>query len=127
MTTLESVQTLLCERLARSPHEVLPEARIFDDLGSDSLDLLDILFSLEKRFGIKLRNSELDRLLRGDFNDAERQGQLSAEDVERLCQWLPTLREAPQPITPASLFSHITVASLAQVGEQKRQEGVPDK
>ncbi len=121
MNVLQSVQALLCERLARTPEEVFPEAKIFDDLGSDSLDLLDILFSLEKRFAIKLRNSELDRLLRGEFN--QEQNSLSAEDLERLCEWLPSLRQAPQPITPANLFAQITVASLAQFVEQKLTEG----
>ena len=121
MSVLATVQTVLCERLALNPDDVEPESRLFDDLGADSLDLLDLLFTLEKRFGVKLRNSELDRLLRGELSEQE-QGPLGEPDLERLYEWLPSLREAPRPLYPADLFSHITVASLARVVELKQKE-----
>ncbi len=120
-SVLETIRAILCERLACPPDEVGPDTRLFDDLGADSLDLLDLLFTMEKRFAIKLRDSELDRLLRGDFGGRE-PGPLAAEDLERLSQWLPTLAQASGPLYPADLFSHITVASLARIVEKKREE-----
>lgn len=117
-TTLSQVQQILAERLALPLDRITPEARIFEDLGSDSLDLLDLLFTLEKRFSIKLRNSELDQLLRGEFQQRE----FSQEDLTRLQEWLPGLEAAPRPVNAAALFSYITVASLAQVVDKKVAE-----
>ena len=119
---LEEVRLCLSERLARPLDEIQPESRLFDDLGSDSLDLLDIIFTLEKRFSIKLRNSELDRLLRADFSEAQGVGELAPEDLERLAEWLPALRTAAPPVTPQMLFSFITVESLAVIVQRKLED-----
>lgn len=120
-SAFETIKAILCERLACPPADVAPETRLFDDLGADSLDLLDLLFTMEKRFTIRLRDSELDRLLRGDFGGRD-QGPLSQADIKRLAEWLPSLGEVQGPLYPADLFSHITVASLARVVEKKRSE-----
>lgn len=36
--------------------ELLPEKLLFDDLGLDSLDIVDMIVGLQKKFGINLRN-----------------------------------------------------------------------
>ena len=38
---------------------IIPEARIFSDLGAESLDILDIRFRLEKILGISIADSEI--------------------------------------------------------------------
>ena len=119
---LETVRAILCERLAHAPDLVRADTRLFDDLGADSLDLLDLLFTLEKRFDVKLRDSELDKLLRGELGDQE-QGALSQADLSRLTEWLPSLAGHEGPVYPADLFSHITVASLATIVEKKLSGG----
>ncbi len=53
-----------CLDLERS--EVTPSSRLVDDLGADSLDFVDLLFTLEKGLGIKLRKGKLDFLSRLD-------------------------------------------------------------
>lgn len=50
----EGVQDAIVEALGVEPEEVEPGAMLFDDLGAESLDLLDIVFRLEKTFGIKI-------------------------------------------------------------------------
>ena len=35
-----------------------PEKKIFDDLGLDSLDIVDLVVALQKKFGVKIRNDE---------------------------------------------------------------------
>ena len=50
----EKVKEAIVEALGVEPEEVEPDSALFDDLGAESLDLLDIVFRLEKTFGIKV-------------------------------------------------------------------------
>ena len=50
----EKVKESVVEALGVDEEEVTPTAVLFDDLGAESLDLLDIVFRLEKEFGIKI-------------------------------------------------------------------------
>lgn len=124
--TLAGVRECLAESLALQPGEIDPQSRLVDDLGADSLDFLDILFSLEQRFALKLRSMELDALLRADFSEGKLVDKryIPREEVERLAQWLPALRAAPdrERITPRLLYSFLTVESLVILVRRKQEE-----
>ena len=119
-----TMRALVADSLALSKDDVRREGRLFEDLGADSLDFIDIVFSIEKAFGINVRDSELDFLSRLDFSSPAvmRDGHLTRETVDRLAQWLPRLREAtgPEAVTPRELFSLITVETLCLLVERKR-------
>ncbi len=51
---LEKVRACIVEALGVDDDEVEPNAVLFEDLGAESLDLLDIVFRLEKTFGIQI-------------------------------------------------------------------------
>ncbi|MDR1925124.1 MAG: phosphopantetheine-binding protein [Planctomycetaceae bacterium] len=53
------VRDALVEALAVDEDEVKPEATLMGDLGAESIDILDIVFQLEKRLGIKIERGEL--------------------------------------------------------------------
>ena len=53
------VQQVLVDALGVDEEEVKPAARLVADLGAESIDFLDIVFRLEKAFGIKIQQSEL--------------------------------------------------------------------
>ena len=55
----EKVQTVLCDALGVDEDEVTPEATLFGDLNAESIDMLDIVFRLEKSFDIKISRNEL--------------------------------------------------------------------
>ncbi len=55
----EKVKTCLVEALSVDDDEVTPEASIMGDLGAESIDWLDIVFRLERSFGIKIPHGEL--------------------------------------------------------------------
>jgi acyl carrier protein len=55
----EKVQTTLVDALGVDEDEVTPEATLQGDLGAESIDFLDIVFRLEKSFGIKIPRGEL--------------------------------------------------------------------
>ncbi len=53
------VRDVLVDALGVDEDEVTPEAKLVEDLGAESIDFLDIVFRLEKAFGIKIQQSEL--------------------------------------------------------------------
>ena len=55
----EKVQEVLVDALAVDDDEVTDEATLMGDLGAESIDFLDIVFRLEKAFGIKIPREEL--------------------------------------------------------------------
>jgi acyl carrier protein len=56
---LEQVKTVMVDALGVDDEEVRPEATLMGDLGAESIDFLDIVFRLEKQFGIKIPREEL--------------------------------------------------------------------
>lgn len=58
MDTLEKVTKMVCERLGKSPEKVTSESRIVDDLGADSLDIVEMLMELEDEFGITVPDED---------------------------------------------------------------------
>ena len=112
----EQMRPLLADSLALKPDQISPQSRLIDDLGADSLDFIDIIFSLERKFGIKMRDGELDFLSRLDFSSPQvmRQGFVTLETVVQLKTWLPDLGRVPDPtkVTPGEIFSCITVNTL---------------
>lgn len=102
----------LSESLAISTEGLSVTSRLIADLGVDSLDILDISFSLEKEFEIKLRGSALDDLLKMDF-ETNPNGFLKKEDVDKFISWMPALAEDKQKeLKPVELFNYITIESL---------------
>jgi len=57
--SFEKVQEVLVDALGVDDDEVTPQAKLVADLGAESIDFLDIVFRLEKSFGIKIEQSEL--------------------------------------------------------------------
>lgn len=49
------VQTL---NLEIKPQDINPAQSLFDDLGMDSLDILEIALTISKRYGVKLRSDD---------------------------------------------------------------------
>jgi acyl carrier protein len=54
-----TVQETLVDALGVDEDEVTPTATLMGDLGAESIDFLDIVFRLEKNFGIKIPRGEL--------------------------------------------------------------------
>lgn len=66
----EKVNAFLVDELEIDAEKLKPEARLKEDLGIDSLDLVDIVVIVDKTFGFKLRPDEMkDVLTLGQFYD----------------------------------------------------------
>ena len=53
-TTFETVANIIAETCDIPRENITPESHAIDDLGIDSLDFLDIVFAIDKEFGIKV-------------------------------------------------------------------------
>jgi acyl carrier protein len=56
---LQEIQGVLIDALGVDDDEVTPKATLMADLGAESIDFLDIIFRMEKAFGIKIPREEL--------------------------------------------------------------------
>jgi acyl carrier protein len=66
----KKVQAALVDALGVDDEEVTPQATMVGDLGAESIDFLDIVFKLEKAFGIEIPRKELspeDILTNADY------------------------------------------------------------
>jgi acyl carrier protein len=53
-STFDTVAEVITQTCDIPREKITPEAHAIDDLGIDSLDFLDIVFALDKKFGIKI-------------------------------------------------------------------------
>ena len=60
---LEKIQGMLAEALNISVDKVTADAKIVEDLGADSLDVVDLLSQLEDDFGIIIPDEEVESLV----------------------------------------------------------------
>ena len=90
-TTFEKIQDIVAEALYCEKEQVTPNANLMSDLGADSIDFLDIVFRLEKSFGIKLPRGDIELRARGDLaeGDFEVHGVLQEKGLERLRLLMP--------------------------------------
>jgi acyl carrier protein len=64
------VRTILAEQLGLELSEIRPEANILDDLGADSLDVVEMVMSLEEAFDIEVPDEEIEAMR--TISDVER-------------------------------------------------------
>ena len=67
-TILERVKKIVIEQLGVEEEEVVPSANFVDDLGSDSLDLVELIMSLEEEFSnpsqkVEIPDEDAEKLL----------------------------------------------------------------
>lgn len=67
----QQVHSAVAEALALDEDEVTADATLMDDLGAESIDLLDILFRLERSVGVKIQAADLGEYLQGGIPDEE--------------------------------------------------------
>jgi acyl carrier protein len=69
--TLNGVRQAVVEALGVSEAEVQPETTLMDELGAESIDLLDILFRLERKLGVKIKAADVAAYVQGDIPEGE--------------------------------------------------------
>ena len=64
--TEQTVKAILAKQMGLLPEEIELNDMLTQDLGADSLDLLDIVMAIEKQFGIAIHDSEYETADRVD-------------------------------------------------------------
>jgi acyl carrier protein len=84
------VSATLVESLNVDDDEVTPVATLQGDLGAESIDFLDIMFRLEREFGIKIPRDELfpDLILQG-YPEFVQNGRLTDKGIAELRARMP--------------------------------------
>ena len=62
MTLEEKVIGIIMEQLDVTREECIPEASFLDDLGADSLDLVELIMEMEETFAIQIADNELQQI-----------------------------------------------------------------
>ena len=120
------VRECLVAALDVEPGAVRQEQRIIGDLGADSLDLLDLTFQLERRFGVAISPREVERRARGRLGGAplEADGVYTPEALAEIRKALPEVpaEELPPGTAPADLPRRLRVATMVSLVCQLLQE-----
>lgn len=61
-TTFERVKKVVVDRLKVSDDEVTETASFVDDLGADSLDVVDLVMGLEEEFDIEIPDEDAEKI-----------------------------------------------------------------
>ena len=62
MTVFERVKKVVADQLDVQLDEVTPEASFMDDLGADSLDVVELVMGLEEEFDLEITDEEAEKI-----------------------------------------------------------------
>ncbi len=63
MSLEDKVKKIIAEKLSVDINDIVPEASFVDDLGADSLDLVELIMSMEEEFDIEISDEEAEKLV----------------------------------------------------------------
>ncbi len=107
----DKVSATLVEALNVDEEDISPEATLQGDLGAESIDFLDIVFRLEREFGIKIPRGELfpESIFQGD-PDFVQEGRVTEKGIQELETRMPfadldKFKDDPQVSNISDLFT----------------------
>ncbi len=119
-----AVKEAVTEALALDDDEVTDDSTLMDDLGAESIDLLDILFRIEKSTGVKIEASDLGDYIQGgipdeEFSDANEV--ITAKGAEQLNKVMPQTdpSELEGSLKAEEVITLFTVRNLTEMVKQR--------
>ncbi len=62
MDIFEQVKKILCDQLDLDEEQVTEDSEVIDDLGADSLDIVDLVMTLEEEFDTEILDEDIENL-----------------------------------------------------------------
>lgn len=62
MSLSPKIKDIIVEQLSVDPEKVKPEASFIDDLGADSLDIVELVMAMEEEFDIEIPDEDAEKL-----------------------------------------------------------------
>ena len=62
MDVFEKVKKILCDQLDLEEEQVTEQAEVIEDLGADSLDIVDLVMTLEEEFDTEIPDEDIENL-----------------------------------------------------------------
>jgi acyl carrier protein len=117
----DKVREALVDALGVDEEEVTPQATIIGDLGAESIDFLDIVFRLEKSFGIEIPRAELsaeDVLTNPEY---VQDGRVTPEGIAEIKRRMPFAELSKFEANPVvtEFGNLLTVSDLCRFVESK--------
>jgi acyl carrier protein len=120
------VSATLVEALNVDEDEIQPDATLQGDLGAESIDFLDIVFRLEREFGIKIPRGELfpESIFQGDPEFVQ-EGKVTDKGLDELRTRMPfaDLSQFEQDPQLSNLSDLFTVDLITRYIEEKLVSG----
>ena len=63
MSTEDKIKEIIAEKLSVEMDEVVPGASFVDDLGADSLDLVELVMTMEEEFDVDISDEDAEKLV----------------------------------------------------------------
>ena len=64
MSVADKVKRIIVENLGVDEDEVTPDASFQEDLGADSLDVVELVMALEEQFGVEIPDEDAEKITR---------------------------------------------------------------
>jgi acyl carrier protein len=123
---LQHVRQSIADSCGIPEERIEASATLFQDLGITSIDLVDILFTLESTFDVELKISDIERRSRRELGDApfEVNGAISPEGRAVLGRLLPEIpaEKLRETLTLHDIVNLITVDVLCTMVQHKLSE-----
>ena len=72
----EKIRDVLAKQFELDPETITAETNLIDDIGADSLDVVELIMALEDEFGVKISDDDVAKLT----------------TVGRICEYLDALK-----------------------------------
>ena len=126
--TLAIVQEAVVAALGLDDDEATPDATLMGDLGAESIDLLDVLFRVERKTGIKIQAADLAEYVQGGIPDSEFSDSdeiVTPAGLAHLKKVMPQIdvEGLAGKLSAENVITHFTVQNLASMYMERASAG----